>query len=110
MRVVEVLRSQRNLSTSSHEGRAPLELLEGDVDAGVAEGAQRRLETLRFHQPTEVAELAAGDLQEASIWAARVPVDAALHESEKVLPAPCHALPDDLPGPLESHLLSEKGR
>jgi hypothetical protein len=79
-RVVEVGIADLERQTGSYDRRAPLELVQGDVNARVVEALQRSFDAHALNQPLEGVEIDAGTLKE---WQIGTP--AALE----------HATPDD---------------
>ena len=96
--VVEVVRGALDTRAAPHDPPAPLEFVEGDVDAARGEAGQRAFEPFVRDQPSEVPDFAAGGSEQGAVRTSRLTKDCALGEREKRVaarrekalhPAPC---------------------
>jgi hypothetical protein len=67
VRIVEVARADRQLQAGTHDWGAPLELVEGDPHARVAESRQRPLDAVLADRGLGVAELDADVAQQGEV-------------------------------------------
>ena len=91
-----------------HQGLPALELLEGHVHAGVAEGQKGGLEAAGSHHAPKIAELAARQLQQGKVRTARVAKHAALGHPQEVRLALGQTPADEGPGLREGEGLAEE--